>query len=412
MTWWQGDGMNNPIIRFKSLNGVTFPDWKEFSFQEIFEFKSSAPLSRSQLNYLNGEVKNIHYGDILLKLPPVISTDSELLPYINQDCIPDKYEALEKGDIIFADTAEDYSLGKAIEIISTPLRVTSGLHTIACKAKLEFASGFLAYCLNSNYYQDQINRLATGTKVYSIIKSNIIKTKLRAPSSYEEQQKISSFFSALDQKIELNEQKLEALEELKKGLMQKIFNRKIRFKKDDGTDFPDTVSCTLRDISEYSKCIVEKKNSLFIGNEQLISNFGGTTLNFRRVAKGNAFNSGDILFGNIRPYLKKVWLSNESGIASPDVLIFKATNAIPGYLKCILSSERFFNHVAQGYKGSKMPRGDKQQIMNFSIQCPCLEEQQKIADFLSALDLKIDIKRKTVAAMRDLKRGFMQQMFV
>lgn len=228
----------------------------------------------------------------------------------------------------------------------------------------------------------------------------------------EEQQKIASFFSTLDQKIELNERKLEALEKLKKGVTQKILNKKIRFQKDDGTDFPDTVSCSLRDISAYSKCIVEKKNSLFIGNEQLISNFGGATLNFREVAKGNEFNSGDILFGNIRPYLKKVWLSNESGVASPDVLIFKATNAIPGYLKFILSSERFFNHVAQGYKGSKMPRGDKHQIMDFSIQCPCLEEQQKIADFLSALDSKIDIKRKTVATMRDLKRGLMQQMFV
>ena len=149
-------------------------------------------------------------------------------------------------------------------------------------------------------------------------------------------------------------------------------NPTLRFKSADGLDFPDTVSCTLADISEYAKGTIERKTCLFIGNEQLISNFGGATLEFRTEAKGIEFSNGDILFGNIRPYLKKVWLSDQSGVASPDVLTIKPTNSIPGYLKCILSSERFFNHVAQGYKGSKMPRGDKHQIMDFRIQCPCL----------------------------------------
>ena len=99
-------------------------------------------------------------------------------------------------------------------------------------------------------------------------------------------------------------------------------NPTLRFKSANGLNFPDTVSCTLSDISKYSKGTIERKNCLFIGNEQLVSNFGGATLEFRTEAKGTEFNSGDILFGNIRPYLKKVWLSDQPGIASPDVLIF------------------------------------------------------------------------------------------
>lgn len=188
-------------------------------------------------------------------------------------------------------------------------------------------------------------------------------------------------------------------------------NPTIRFKTANGLDFPDTVSCTLSDISKYSKGTIERKNCIFIGNEQLISNFGGATLEIRTEAKGTEFNSGDILFGNIRPYLKKVWLSDRSGIASPDVLIFKATNSIPGYLKCILSSDRFFNHVAQGYKGSKMPRGDKHQIMGFKIQCPCIEEQQKIAAFFSTLDEKISLSERKLEALEKLKKGLMQKIF-
>ena len=188
-------------------------------------------------------------------------------------------------------------------------------------------------------------------------------------------------------------------------------NPTLRFKSAYGLNFPDTVSCTLSDISKYSKGTIERKNCLFIGNEQLVSNFGGATLEFRTEAKGTEFNSGDILFGNIRPYLKKVWLSHQSGIASPDVLIFKVTDSIPGYLKCILSSERFFNHVAQGYKGSKMPRGDKHQIMDFRIQCPCLEEQQKIASFFSTLDQKIELNERKLEALEKLKKGLMQKIF-
>lgn len=188
-------------------------------------------------------------------------------------------------------------------------------------------------------------------------------------------------------------------------------NPTLRFKSADGLDFPDTVSCTLADISKYAKGTIERKNCLFIGNEQLISNLGGATLEFRTEAKGTEFNSGDILFGNIRPYLKKVWLSDQSGVASPDVLTFKVTNFIPGYLKCILSSERFFNHVAQGYKGSKMPRGDKHQIMNFRIQYPCLEEQQKIASFFSTLDQKIELNERKLEALEKLKKGVIQKIF-
>lgn len=189
-------------------------------------------------------------------------------------------------------------------------------------------------------------------------------------------------------------------------------NPTLRFKSANGLNFPDTVSCTLSDISKYSKGTIERKNCLFIGNEQLVSNFGGATLEFRTEAKGTEFNNGDILFGNIRPYLKKVWLSDQSGIASPDVLIFKVTDSIPGYLKCILSSERFFNHVAQGYKGSKMPRGDKHQIMDFRIQCPCLEEQQKIASFFSTLDQKIELNERKLEALEKLKKGIGRRLLI
>lgn len=371
----------NPRIRFKGENASEFPDWNCSQIESILTYE------RPDRYIVKTKIKSEG------KVPVLTANKSFILGYTDEDD-----GIYKRGDVIIFD---DFTCD--CKLVNFSFKVKSSAIKLLTTDEKQYSLKFVFEAIK------RLNIQPKGHQRHWI--SFVQKQKLFIPS-LEEQQKIASFFSTLDQKIELNERKLEALEKLKKGVTQKILNKKIRFQKDDGTDFPDTVSCSLRDISAYSKCIVEKKNSLFIGNEQLISNFGGATLNFREVAKGNEFNSGDILFGNIRPYLKKVWLSNESGVASPDVLIFKATNAIPGYLKFILSSERFFNHVAQGYKGSKMPRGDKHQIMDFSIQCPCLEEQQKIADFLSVLDSKIDIKRKTVATMRDLKRGLMQQMFV
>ena len=77
-----------------------------------------------------------------------------------------------------------------------------------------------------------------------------------------------------------------------------------------------------------------------------------------------------------------------------------------------MSSERFFNHVAKGYKGSKMPRGDKHQIMDFRIQCPCLEEQQKIASFFSTLDQKIELNEQKLEALEKLKKGIGRRLLM
>lgn len=381
----------NPPLRFS-----TSEDWTECQLKDICEINPSVEKIPDTFQYI--DLESVTNGRLLQTIPCCKSSAPSRAKRIlsNEDVLFQTVRPYQKNNYFFKSDS------------NTSVVASTGYAQLRCTSNSAY---FLYTLIHTDSFVNQVLQKCTGGAYPAITASSLSTVKINIPV-VQEQQKIASFFSTLDQKIEINERKLEALEKLKKGVTQKILNKKIRFQKDDGTDFPDTVSCSLRDISAYSKCNVEKKNSLFIGNEQLISNFGGATLNFREVAKGNEFNSGDILFGNIRPYLKKVWLSNESGVASPDVLIFKATNAIPGYLKFILSSERFFNHVAQGYKGSKMPRGDKHQIMDFSIQCPCLEEQQKIADFLSALDSKIDIKRKTVATMRDLKRGLMQQMFV
>lgn len=303
--------MKSPKIRFKNAQGADFPDWSQDSLGSLCQMYQPATLSKQSLDE-SGPYAVYGANGIIGKHSQFNHAEAEVVVSCRGNC-------------------------GSVQMTKPCSWINGNAMVVHPKDEKLLEKKFLNYLLSGQNFKS----LTTGGAQPQITRGQLSNLSVFFPSC-QEQQKIASFFSTLDQKIELNERKLEALEKLKKGVAQKILNKKIRFQKDDGTDFPDTVSCSLRDISAYSKCIVEKKNSLFIGNEQLISNFGGATLNFREVEKGNEFNSGDILFGNIRPYLKKVWLSNESGVASPDVLIFKATNAIPGYLKFILSSERFF----------------------------------------------------------------------
>lgn len=417
--------MNNPIIRFKKVDGSDFSDWKESSFQEIFEFRSSISLSRSQLNYTTGEIKNIHYGDILLKFPSIVHTDNKLIPYINQDCIPNKYDLLEKGDVVFADTAEDYSLGKAIEIGSTPFRITSGLHTIACKAKLKFASGFLVYYLNSNFYHCQINKLATGTKVYSIIKSNIIKTKLRTPSSLEEQQKIASFFSTLDQKIELNERKLEALEKLKKGIGRRLLIKDPESQLENShwkivriSEVADLITGFPFNSSDFSKSGIRlikganiKRGTLSF--DQKTSSFWPSDAGLTKYA----LETGDLLvqmdgalvgesFGRVTEDLLPALLVQR-------VTRIRATEDIIEIIYQIFCIGNFLKFVQSVKTNTAIPHISLQNIKDFEISIPeDVNELHKLANFFRLLDAKINLVKRKKELYTYLKSGFLQQMFI
>jgi type I restriction enzyme S subunit len=125
------------------------------------------------------------------------------------------------------------------------------------------------------------------------------------------------------------------------------------------------------------------------------------------------FKKGDILVGNIRPYLKKIWLADKDGGCSPDVLVFKARPKTDNsFLYYSLFRDEFFEHMMTGSKGTKMPRGDKNQILQFEIPQFELEYQQKIASVLSALDAKIELNNKINAELEAMAKTLYDYWFV
>ncbi len=211
-----------PQIRFKGF----IEPWEERTFNEIFN--TSIPtntLSRAMLTDEATKIKNIHYGDILVKFSEITYNNKDKIPFIINDDI-NRYEGhfLQNGDIIFADAAEDETAGKATELAGIDdCYVVSGLHTIAARSLEKFAPKYFGYYLNSNSYHGQLIPLMQGTKVLSISKSTLSSTIIDYPQSYSEQTRIGEFFKTLDNLISKHQRKYDKLRQLKKSLLEKMF---------------------------------------------------------------------------------------------------------------------------------------------------------------------------------------------
>ena len=154
--------------------------------------------------------------------------------------------------------------------------------------------------------------------------------------------------------------------------------------------------------------------SSYISTENMLPDKAGVTLS-SGVPSGKAiqFKEGDILISNIRPYFKKIWRADKVGGCSADIICLRASKEVePLFFYYLLSQDMFFNYVMQGAKGTKMPRGDRNQIMQWPVLLPSKSEQQKIASILSALDEKIEVNRRINDNLELQAHGMFRSWFV
>ena len=151
----------------------------------------------------------------------------------------------------------------------------------------------------------------------------------------------------------------------------------------------------LEDVAEYSKDRVDCETltkDTYVSVENLLQNKSGKKQAGKIPTEGKTlgYKKGDILIGNIRPYLKKIWLADLDGGTNGDVLVIrnKYKNFVADeYLYCVLSSDTFFNYDNGCSKGAKMPRGDKQAIMQYDFWLPSKESQIRVCSILNRFDV-------------------------
>ncbi|MCL2831524.1 MAG: restriction endonuclease subunit S, partial [Betaproteobacteria bacterium] len=164
----------------------------------------------------------------------------------------------------------------------------------------------------------------------------------------------------------------------------------------------------LGEIATYSDTRVdadELDETTFVGVDNLLPNAAGkTNANYTpNAARITAYEVGDVLLGNIRPYLKKIWLADNNGGCSGDVLAIRISNKflhllLPEYLYYPLSSDNFFAYNMQHAKGAKMPRGSKEAILKYRVSVPPLEIQHEIVrvlDTFTKLENKLEVELRS-----------------
>ena len=214
----------------KRLPGFSV-EWRQALFGDLFDFLPTNAFTRDQMTD-NGTIQNVHYGDILTKYGACLDMAKTDVPYLLESVSVRKYSEssyVRAGDVIIADTAEDSTVGKCVELVNVHGKVLSGQHTM-CRPKVTFAPKFLGYYMNAGCFHNQMLPFITGIKVSSISKANISTLVLKYPTLVEEQQAIAQVFSDMDDEIAQLEKKLAKYQQIKQGMMQELLTGRIRLK--------------------------------------------------------------------------------------------------------------------------------------------------------------------------------------
>lgn len=375
-----------------------------------FAFKSD--------DYRSAGVRIIRVSDLSAR---AIKHNGEMI-FIDEKYV-DNYEQykIKKEEIIITTVGSkpelvDSAVGRGIFVTDrSPGLLNQNM--LKLNSTTDVSNKFLFCQINTERYITHIKNIQRGNANQSNI---TVKELLSFPvfiTSFEEQTKITNFLSSVDERITLLNKQYDLLCQYKKGMMQKIFSQELRFKDKNREDFPEWEYGKISDLfSNKSKkhnplneisypCI--ELDCISQGDGQLLN----TVDSSQQQSIKNKFKKGDVLFGKLRPYLRKYILATFDGVCSSEIWVLKGILMKNSYLYQFIQTD-FFINLANKSTGSKMPRADWDTISSTFVFYPYLEEQTKIANFLSAIDDKIAAKKSELDKLKIWKQGLLQQMFV
>jgi len=400
--------MSEPKLRFKADDGNAFPDWEEKKLGDVCD-PLTYGMNAAAIKF-DGKNKYIRITDIDDKshryvADEFVSPDGEL---------DDKY-LVSENDILLARTGA--SVGKSYIYDKKDGKLYYAGFLI--KAHVKSGIGKIIF------YQTLTDRYNKWVKVMSVrsgqpgINANEYSDFMVFVPSLPEQQKIADFLSTIDTVIEKQKATVEAWEERKKGVMQKLFSQEVRFKADDGSEFPEWEE---KKLSEMFKKVVEK-NRLDLPALTIIQGSGTIrrdeserriTYDEKGLKNYKAVQKNDFIV-HLRSFEGGLEIVNQDGIVSPAYHVYRGNDEVNSlFYYPYFRSSNFINGklsicVTGVRDGKNIEMSSFDELL---IPHPCFAEQQKIADCLSALDDVIEKQKATLAAWEEMKKGLLQQMFV
>ena len=402
-----------PKLRFKREDGTDYPEWEQTSLEDVCDIVGGGTPSTKNIDYWNGNIQWF--------------TPSEIgkTKYVSKSVRTISQVGFEKS------SARKLPVG-TILLTSRATLGEMAIATIECTTNQGFQS-LIPRRINGEYLyylqptiKNYCNKKACGSTFNEISKGELGKCKIPMPH-FEEQQKIADFLSALDEVITQSEAEVQNLEQQKKSAMQKIFSQELRFKREDGTEYPEweekkfgtTVLIerggSPRPIKQYITN-GDGYNWVKIGDAPEHGNYITHTeekikksgLNkTRQVFKGDLILSNSMSFG--KPYIMAI-----DGCIHDGWLLIRNNQNIYNlkFLCYLLGTDYMLKQYKSLAGGSTVNNLNKELVSMTTVSVPCLEEQQKIADFLSALDEAINYAKQELDKWKELKKGLLQQMFV
>ena len=387
-------------LRFKADNGSNYPELTVAKLDDLCEKIGDGlhgtPIYSQTGNYYFINGNNLENGKI------IVSSDT---PKVNDSVFEKNNKELNDSTILMSING---TIGKVAYYNNE--KVMLGKSVAYFKVNYKCIKEYCYQLIQTANVQCQFQKGLTGSTIKNLGLNTIKNTNVKVPC-LPEQQKIAEFLSTIDTVIAKQKETVSAWEERKKGVMQKLFSQEVRFKADDGSEFPDWEKKKLEDVVEFldgqrkpleagqrvsgkypyygaSGIIDYVENYIFDEELILLSEDGANILdrNYRVcfLAKG------------------KYWVNNHAHVL----------RALDGNVNGFICEQLESFDYRKYNSGGAQPKLNQATCRAIIMNIPCLEEQQKIADCLSSLDDVIEKQKATLAAWEEMKKGLLQQMFV
>ena len=382
-----------PKLRFEGFEG----EWEKKKFSKyikLYRGSSPRPIHRYQTNDEDG-VNWIKIGDTKDVQNYTLKTVSEKITKEGAA----KSRAVKRGELILANSM---SFGKTY-LLDIEGCIYDGWFVLR-EYEEHFNRSFLLQLLNSEFLQQQYKRLSTGGVVQNI-SSNIVYSTILSKPELKEQQKIATFLTSIDTRIQLLEKKKTLLEQYKKGVMQRIFKQEIRFRKDDGKEFSEWEERKLGDVANITTGSSNRQDSSLTGAYTFFDRSMDIRTSSIYLFEGEAV----IVAGEGSDFIPKYFVGKfDLHQRTYAIMDYKGANGRFLYYYIYYHRKYFLQQaVGSTVKSLRLPMFKKMPLL-----LPCLTEQTKIAHFLSALDRKIAVTNEQIEKTKEWKKGLLQRMFV
>ena len=265
---------------------------------------------------------------------------------------------------------------------------------------------YLAYFSHTIYFQQTCFHSSIGVDVEKMVfkLEAWLKYKMPLPPIHE-QKRIVEILATWDEAIALTERAIEAKQKCKRGFLQQIFKSE-SYKTFELNEFVDLRREKFNPSPDDDRVCIELEH-LSQGTGQLV----GSTRSSSQNSTKNVFKPGDVLFGKLRPYLRKFANPNFEGVCSTEIWVLKVKLSLctSRYLFYLVQTHEFIS-IANKTSGSKMPRADWGLVAEHPFPLPSLTEQKKIANFLDSLSNEIMLLQSLKDKLESQKRGLMQKL--